>query len=239
MRAKALLTELIKKHPEWNWEDLEDQGFVEIMQAFRLSPEEDQNTVVLAYTVVKEYIRRFLDIEEQKRLKFFPQRMRYESRLYNSGFKAGIKELQIRSKEKKTRNERQYIEIADKFDIDIQTVILIWSLVNGYKQKQEQIIKWAKKQYPQSKLANHPEYYRWLSTFLEGLSPEDFTLFYGKYPDQVTLGKGMMRIDDKEVEVKSIEIVPRETDYVKINPKRVLRGKDNDNKKALEKPLVK
>lgn len=178
LRARQLLKELITKHPDWNWEDLEDQGFVELMQAFRSVPQEDSTSLVLAFTVVKEYIRRFLFLDEIKRLRYSPKKLAYEGKLYNAGFQAGIKELQIRSKAKKTTIEKRYIEIADKFNIDIQTVSLIWQLVNGHHRTKEQITQWAKKQYPQTKLAGHPEYYRWLFTFLDKLSTEDFALFY-------------------------------------------------------------
>lgn len=182
LRARQLLKQLMTTHPEWNWEDLEDQGFVEIMQAFRSVPQEDSTSLVLSFTIVKEYIRRFLFLEEVKRLKYSAQKLSYDGKLYNAGFLAGIKELQIRSKAKKTTIEKRYIEIADKFNIDIQTVALVWQLVNGHHRTKEQITQWAKRQYPHTKLAGHPEYYRWLFTFLDKLSPTDFALFYEKRP---------------------------------------------------------
>ena len=98
MRAKALLKELMTKHPEWNWEDLEGQGFVEIMQAFRFAPEGDQATVVLAFTAVKEYLRRLIALDEQKRLNFKPQKTVYNNRQCINAFTAGIKEYQLRTK---------------------------------------------------------------------------------------------------------------------------------------------
>jgi len=189
LRSKQLLKELIIKHPDWAWEDLEGQAFVEIMQAFRSVPEEDQTSLVLSFTVVKEFIRRFLFLEELRRLSFSSKKSAYVSKLYNAGFTAGIKELQIRSKAKKTTIEKQYVEIANKLSIDIQTVSLIWRLVNGYSYTQKQLVEWARKQYPETKLTGHPKYYKWLSTFIEKLSTKDFALFYDKGETQVSLRK--------------------------------------------------
>jgi len=207
MRAKALLESLIAKHPEWNWEDLEDQGFYEVMQAFRFAPEGDQQTVVLAFTAVKEYIRRLLELEEKQLTTIAPKRLAYENKLYNSGYSAGVKEFQLRAKKKKTRMEKKYIEIADKLNIDLQTVILVSSFVNGYNKDQQQVIQWAKKQYTQNKNSSYGDYYRWLSTFLTKLSPEDFFLFNNKEGAIIIIPKKRtLKIEEKTVEVKDTVI---------------------------------
>ena len=244
MRAKALLESLIAKHPEWNWEDLEDQGFYEVMQAFRFAPEGDQQTVVLAFTAVKEYIRRLLELEEKQLTTIAPKRLAYENKLYNSGYSAGVKEFQLRAKKKKTRMEKKYIEIADKLNIDLQTVILVSSFVNGYNKDQQQVIQWAKKQYTQNKNSSYGDYYRWLSTFLENLSPQDFALLQnkpyvgktpGNYPGPVpgsllpqtgfTLDNMVAEVNGEKAEVINAEITLPIASYLQNRAKELEKKK--------------
>lgn len=221
MRARALLQELMAKHPDWNWEDLEDQGFVEIMQAFRFAPEGEQTTVVLAFTVVKEYIRRLLTLEEQRIMDITPKKLSYENKLYYNGYTSGFREFQLRAKKKKTRIERKYIEIADKFNIDLQTVILLSSFVNGYNRTKEQLIQWAKKQYSHNKNSSYGDYYRWLSTFLEKLSPEDFALLHNK-PTNFTFNETTVEINGKPAGIAEItQVTVPLPNYVKERVKQL------------------
>lgn len=223
MQAKALLRELMERNSEWEWNSLEGQGFIEIMQAFRNVEKEDKNTFVLAFTVVKDYVRYLFELDEKKRVNAMYKRFSFGNKSYDTGFSAGLREVQIRTKAKKTRIEKKYVELSDKFNIDIQSIILIWGLVNGEKHTKDQISKelWKK----------NSDYSDWLSLFIRKLSTKDFVLFKDDIdsekntsPEKSTKEKS---IEDGEKSLSSIAIssdleVPESSEKKVIKKKKVL-----------------
>jgi len=232
-KAKILLDELMKLHPEWGWDELENRAFVEIMQAFKDSPEDDQQSTTLSLVLVKDFIHRLLAIEEKKRLRMVPQKLSFKNRLFNMGYQAGIKNMQLRGKSKKTRIEKGYVIIADEFNLDIESVILIYSLANGYGRTKEEIIKWANKKAYENRGNSLVDYYLYLESFLKRLSPEDFKFFVDK-PKKEDLAEGV-----KEVPVidQSIETFIDQAKLDEIEYNISINGKPDIEKiqEALEK----
>jgi hypothetical protein len=177
MKAIVMLKELIAKHPEWDWDTLDGEGFFNLMSAYRNAPVNDQRTQQLAYDAIKAFVYQLEDKKEKRLMQvLIPRDIALKRKEFEAGMIAFSKEVQILIKERKTKTEKAYLDLAKELEANIPTVFLIWQFINGYKKSKQDIINWATKQ---SLIAQgfKKSYYNWIIGLVTTMSEETFNKF--------------------------------------------------------------